>query len=65
MALCLTASQHPYRDSRGTGLYVCECAHCTGFCSCDSNTGPNNPRDAEWRAQEDALLLPGRKPCWR
>jgi len=25
----------------------CACVHCEGFCSCDSNTGPDNPNNIE------------------
>ena len=41
MALCLIASNHVYRDLQQGG--VCRCVHCEGFCSCESNTGPNGP----------------------
>jgi hypothetical protein len=57
MARCLIAGQHAFRDSRGTDLHLCEYVHCAGFCSCDSNTGPDNPRNFETEPESNHVHI--------
>jgi hypothetical protein len=46
MARCLIAGIHASRDLEQDGGPCC-CMHCEGFCSCESNIGPDNSRNIE------------------